>query len=79
MRLYGKLLVMILLAGALQHYAPPSAWGGDAWFALRCHMATVMGDEALAAQMVEEHYQAVHCPAREMQLNLEIELTLAAG
>ena len=86
MRLYSKLLVMILLAGALQHFAPPSAWGGEAWFTLRCHVANVMGDDALAAQLVEERYDKIHTidvdveeVYWELEERSEPELHLAAG
>ena len=77
MRLYCKLLLMIVLAGGLQHFAPPSAWGGEAWFALRCYCANALGDRALAERLVEEHYQEIHSDEEEIQLRLEIELALA--
>ena len=76
MRLYAKLLVMIVLVGALQHYAPPSAWGGDTWFALRCHAAQVLGDHQLAAQLVDEYYDghrqidATACEEAELEVRL---------
>jgi hypothetical protein len=79
MRLYAKLIVMLLVFGGIQHFAPPSAWGGEAWFALRCHAASVMGDERLAAQLVDEYYQKNHTIDDEARLNIEIEYCLAAG
>ena len=57
MRLYLKLLLMILAFGAIQHFAPPSAWGGDAWFAFRCQAAMMLGDQALSEQLVDEYYR----------------------
>jgi hypothetical protein len=77
MRLYTKLLVMILLTGAFQHFAPPSAWGGDAWFMIRCHAANVMGDKRLAAQMVEEHYRTIRSVAEEELIEIETSNRLA--
>ena len=56
MRLYAKLVTMILVFAGIQHFAPPAAWGRDAWFALRCHAADMLGDEALSANLVDEYY-----------------------
>ena len=77
MRLYAKLLLMILMFAGIQHYVPPSAWGGEAWFAMRCHAANLLGDEALSARLVDEYYTANHSVNRELQLKIEIECTLA--
>src|SRR5688572_14511755 len=77
MRLYTKLLLMIVVFAGIQHFAPPSAWGGEAWFALRCHAANLLGDSALAEQLVDEYYTANHSVDRELQLKIEIECTLA--
>jgi hypothetical protein len=79
MRLYSKLLLMILVCAGIQHFAPPSAWGGEAWFTIRCHAAAVMGDEKLAAQLVDEYYLENHSVDNEARLNIEIEYKLAAG
>ena len=79
MRLYVKLLVMILGAAATQHFAPPSAWGGEAWFALRCHAAHLLGDEELAAQLVDEYYRAHRTVDDDAWESIQIELRLAAG
>src|SRR5262245_57775283 len=57
MRLYAKLFVMIQIFAGIQYFAPPSAWGGEAWLLLRCLAADVSGDEKLAAQLVDEDYQ----------------------
>ena len=56
MRLYAKLLSMIFVFAAIQVFAPPSAWGRDAWFTLRCHAASVLGDDDLSARLVDEYY-----------------------
>jgi hypothetical protein len=79
MRLYCKLILMILAFATMQHFAPPSAWGGEAWFAIRCHAAHVMGDEALAAQLVDEYYRSNRSMDDDARQNIEIELRLAAG
>ena len=81
MRLYCKLFVMILLCAALQHYAPPSEWGGDAWFATRCHAAALLGDKKLAEQMVDEYYykhRSINIEEWEEE-NGEVEFHLAAA
>ena len=77
MRLYAKLLVMILLGAALQHFAPPSEWGGAAWFTVRCHAANLMGDKRLAAQMVEEHYRTIRSVEEEELIQIETRSRLA--
>lgn len=79
MRLYSKLILMILTFAGIQYYAPPSAWGGEAWFALRCHAAHVLGDAALAEHLVDEHYREIHPPEEQIEQNIELELVLAAG
>ena len=79
MRLYSKLLLMVLLTGGLQHFAPPSAWGGDLWFSLRCHAAHVLDDEELAAQLVDEYYRARRTIDDDAWQAMQIELSLAAG
>jgi len=79
MRLYSKLLLMILAFAGIQHFAPPSAWGGEAWFTIRCHAAAMLGDEKLAEQLVDEYYHAHHSIDDEAHLNIEIEYRLAAG
>jgi hypothetical protein len=73
MRLYAKLVSMILVFAAIQHFAPPHAWGGDAWFALRCHAAEMMGDEALAADLVDEYYNNNRRINPELAREMEIE------
>jgi len=81
MRLYFKLLVMILVFSAIQHFAPPSAWGGEAWFTIRCHTATVLGDTKLAAQLVDEYYykhRSIDMESWEEE-NGEVEFHLAAA
>ena len=77
MRLYCKLLLMILVCAGIQHFAPPSAWGGEAWFTIRCHAAAVMGDDQLAEQLVDEYYHEHHTIDDEARMNIEIELCLA--
>ncbi|MEA2708522.1 MAG: hypothetical protein QOF78_1123 [Phycisphaerales bacterium] len=79
MRLYCKLLLMILACGALQHFAPPSAWGRDAWFMVRCHAANVLGDERLAADLVDEYYHNVRQVDENEIAEIEFEIRLAAG
>ena len=79
MRLYAKLFVMILIFAGIQYFAPPSAWGGEAWFALRCHAANVLGDEKLAAQLVDEYYIQHHSIDDEARMNFEIEYHVAAA
>ena len=81
MRLYCKLLMMILLFSAIQRFAPPSAWGGEAWFTIRCHAANVLGDTKLAAQLVDEYYyknRSIDIEAWEEE-NGEVEFHLAAA
>ena len=78
MRLYCKLLILIVCFGAIQHFAPPSVWGGEAWFAIRCHAAVVMGDERLGAQLVDEYYRQHHTIDDEARDNIEIEFCFAA-
>jgi len=56
MRLYSKLLLMVVIFASIQHFAPPSAWGGEAWFAMRCHAAHLLGDHVLAEELVDEYY-----------------------
>ena len=63
----------------IQHSAPPSAWGGEAWFAIRCHAANLLGDEELAAQLVDEYYLANHSIEREVELNIAIECQVAVA
>jgi hypothetical protein len=82
MRLYAKLFVMILIFAGIQYFARPSAWGGEAWFTLRCHAANLLGDEKLAAQLVDECYHQHHSIDDEARMNIEIEshvATAAAG
>jgi len=79
MRLYSKLFLMILAFAGIQHLAPPSAWGGEAWFALRCHAANVLGDEKLAAELVDEYYHKNHTIVDEADLNIEVEMRFAAA
>ena len=78
MRLYSKLILMILVFGGIQHFAPPSAWGAEAWFTIRCHAANVLGDEKLAADLVDEYYRDHH-RIDEVRQNIEIELHLASA
>jgi hypothetical protein len=78
MRLYSKLLTMILLFAAIQHVAAPScAWGRDAWFALRCQAADMLGDEELAANLVDEYYNNNRRIDPELARELEIERCIA--
>lgn len=79
MRLYSKLILIIALAAGIQRFAPPSAWGADAWFAFRCHAADVLGDGELTERMVEEYYLQMHAPEEPIEENIELELVLAAG
>ena len=79
MRLHAKLFVMILIFAGIQYVAPPSAWGGEAWFALRCHAAHMLGDEKLAAQLVEEYYHQHHLIDNETRMNIEIDYRVAAA
>ena len=79
MRLYAKLFVMILIFAGIQYFAPPSAWGGEAWFALRCLAAHMRGDEKLAAQLVDEYYHEHHSIDDEMRMKIEIEYHMAVA
>ena len=78
MRLYSKLVLMVLVFAGIQHFAPPSAWGGEAWFTLRCHAAHVLGDEELAAELVDEYYRENHTVQDDARQSIEIEFCLAA-
>ena len=78
MRLYAKLLTMILLFGAMQHVAAPTcAWSRDAWFAFRCQAADMLGDEALSARLVDEYYNNNRRLDPELVRAMEIEKRLA--
>ena len=74
MRLYSKLFLMIALACAVQRFAPPSEWGGEAWFALRCHMANVTGNHKLQMRLVDEYYHRNHTVDDEARLNIAAEM-----
>jgi hypothetical protein len=79
MRLYTKLLTMILLFAAIQHVAAPSrAWSRDAWFAFRCQAADMLGDEALAANLVDEYYNNNRRIDPEQVREMEIRRCLAS-
>ena len=78
MRLYAKLLVMILMAGSFQRYAPPSAWGGEAWFAVRCHAATLLGDHEMSMRLVDEYYHRHRTIDDEARDDIDVELSFLA-
>jgi hypothetical protein len=75
MRLYTKLVLMVLVFAGIQHFAPPSAWGGEAWFTIRCHAAHVLGDKKLAADLVDEYYRE-NRRIDEVRHNIEIEIEI---
>jgi len=79
MRLYAKLFVMILIFAGIQDFAPPSAWGGEAWFLLRCLAANVLGDKKLAAQLVDEDYRQRRSIDDEVRMKIEIEYHMAVA
>lgn len=78
MRLYAKLFLMIGIFAAFQHFAPPSAWGGEAWFAIRCHAAVVLHDEELSKQLVDEYYRQHRTIDDDAREAIEIEYCFAA-
>jgi len=79
MRLYAKLLSMILVFAAIQRVAAPScAWSRDAWFAFRCQAAEVLGDDALAANLVDEYYNNNRRIDPELMREMEIRRCLAS-
>jgi hypothetical protein len=57
MRLYGKLLVMILAFALLQHYVAGEA--RSFWFAARCEAARLCGSTAMEDQLVAEARHAM--------------------
>ena len=57
MRLYLKLLVILLVAAAVQSRAPAGPGHNELWFAIRCHIACLTHDHALEARLVDEEYQ----------------------
>ena len=77
MRLYAKLLLMTLVFASFQRFAPPSAWGGELWFGVRCHLAHVLNDEQLQAAMVDEYYRRKHTTDDDARLNIEVEIRYA--
>ena len=73
MRLYSKLLLLILTFGAIQQFAAPSVGGGVTWFEIRCLAADLLHDEELIEQLADEHYRS-----HRTSDDVEIELRLAA-
>ena len=57
MRLYGKLLAMILAFALLQHYVAGEA--RSFWFAARCGAARLCGSAAMEDQLVDEARSAM--------------------
>ena len=74
MRFYAKLLLMTLVFASFQCFAPPSAWGGELWFGVRCHLANVLNDERLKAAMVDEYYHRNHTVDDEADLSIAVEV-----
>lgn len=54
MRLYAKLMGMILLFTAAVRWVEPAGSPRAWWFYVRCHTATVTGDDAMAERLVQE-------------------------
>jgi len=54
MRLYIKLVGMIVLALAANQYAVSGVRRHAAWFTIRCGYADVVGDERMQERLVEE-------------------------
>jgi hypothetical protein len=59
MRLYLKLLAILLIAAAIQSRAPSGPGHDELWFALRCQLANLTHDEVLKAKLVDEQYQII--------------------
>jgi hypothetical protein len=74
MRLYAKLFLMIALACWVQRHAPPSEWGGDVWFGLRCHAAQLTGDHELQMRLVDEHYRRNHTVDDDAHVHIDLEM-----
>lgn len=53
MRLYGKLMLMVLLACAGQATLSSGA-AGEAYFAFRCYVAQTSGNESLQRRLIGE-------------------------
>jgi len=57
MRLYLKLLAMLLIAIVVQSRVPAGPGRSELWFAVRCHIAVLTNDHALQDRLVDEQYQ----------------------
>jgi hypothetical protein len=54
MRLYLKLVILVLSAALLQRYVLDNGVGRDGWFVARCAVAGWTGDQEMRAALVEE-------------------------
>ena len=79
MRLYAKLLLMILITCSIQRYAPPAEWGGPTWFGLRCHFAHLTDDRELQTRLVDEDYRKKRSTDDEARMNIDLELAYLAA
>ena len=57
MRLYFKLMVIVLIAATIQSRAPGGTDRSELWFALRCQIAHLTNDTAMTERLIEEEYQ----------------------
>ena len=60
MRLYIKLLALILLTLAANQYAVSSVRRHAAWFTIRCAYADAVGDERMQERLVQEGAAYLH-------------------
>ena len=60
MRLYIKLVAMIVLAVAMQRYVLNDWRHNEAWFAIRCEIAFLTNDQGLREELVEEGGYLLH-------------------
>jgi hypothetical protein len=68
MRLYIKLLAIMLPAVAFQYFVQSDWQHNETWFAIRCEAAYLTGDEALKQRLVEEaRYYVQWQPAQELR------------
>jgi len=77
MRLYLKLIVMILSFALLQRYAMREA--NELWFVVRCQYVALVGDEAAQARLVEDTREVVLRELEERQLAFEASVFAAAA
>lgn len=74
MRLYGKLLLIVLSFAFLQ--AGLRDRGEDWWFAARCHIAKVTGDDAMQECLIEEGRREL---CRNLERSLDSPQVVVAG